>query len=142
MKKVMINFLICIVIFSITGCNKTAGPSTLDEIKNSTIARMELPDGQVAYVDSEIALLKTLADLEIIESSIEPDDSESDWLYRIVFNPSEKVKGSQEIIVSFHRNYIQINSEYYIASEGVSYETILEEWIQPKFMMFMDNLQR
>ncbi len=87
---------------------------------------MELPDGSGTYVASEIALLRSFADLEIQPSPLEPADNEGDWLYRIIFNPSEKVTGAEEIVVSFHKDYIQINTEYYLPADGVSYESILE----------------
>lgn len=83
--------------------------------------------------------MKTLTDLDIIESPIEPSDKEEDWIYRIVFNPSDRVKNAEEITVSFHKDYIQINLEYYTASKGTSYEEIFEEWARPKFNEFISR---
>ena len=97
---------------------------------------MELPEESSIYVDSEIASLRSFADLNIQESPLEPADSEDDWLYRIVFNPSEKVTGSDEITVSFHKDYVQIDNEYYLPSDGVSYDSILE-WAEGKFGYFL-----
>ncbi|MBQ6356100.1 MAG: hypothetical protein IJI52_03270 [Solobacterium sp.] len=104
-------------------------------IRESPAARMELPDGSSTIIDSEIASLRSFADLDIKASPLEPADSEEDWLYRIVFNPSEKVTGADEIIVSFHSDYVQINTEYFLPADGVSYESILE-WAEGKFAYF------
>ena len=98
---------------------------------------MELPDGSSIYVDSEIASIRSFADLDLMESSLEPADNENDWLYRIVFNPSEKVKNADEIIVSFHEKYVQIDSEYYITPEDVEFESVLQ-WAESKFDYFIN----
>ena len=99
---------------------------------------MELPSGSSAYVDSEIESIRSFADLELMEATLKPTDNESDWLYRIVFNPSEKVTNADEIIVSFHEKYIQINSEYYLTDESVPFDGVLE-WAESKFDYFIDN---
>lgn len=110
--------------------------SVLDKIKESPVARLELPDGNSVYVDGEIAVLHGFADLELMESAMEPADESSDWIYRIIFNPSERVKGNEEIVVSVHKEYVQINSEFYLAKQGVSFAGIIE-WMESKFDMFM-----
>lgn len=98
---------------------------------------MLLPDGSETLVDSETASLSSFADLRLVASPLEPADREEDWLYRIVFDPSEKVKGAEEIAVSFHKDYVQIGREFYLPEEGVSYENILD-WAEGKFAYFMN----
>lgn len=98
---------------------------------------MELPDGSSVYVDSEIDSIRSFADLDLMASPLEPADNESDWLYRIIFNPSEKVSDANEIIVSFHEKYVQIDSEYYQTPEGVEFESILQ-WAESKFDYFIN----
>lgn len=61
----------------------------------------------------------------------------SDWLYRIVFNPADKVTGADEIVVSFHEKYVQIDSEYYLTSANVEFESVLQ-WAESKFDYFME----
>ena len=58
-------------------------------------------------------------------------DKEEDWLYRITYSPKDKVSNSEEITVSFHRDYIQIGSEFYLAKQGVDYDDVLE-WAKSK----------
>ena len=126
------------VTFSLCGCSQEKEKTVLDLIWESPAARMELPDGSAVIVDSEIAALRSFADLKIQTSPIESSDSEADWLYRIVFNPTEKVQGSDEITVSFHKDYVQINSEYWLPEEGVPYESVLE-WAEGKFKYFFES---
>lgn len=88
------------------------------------------------YVDSEISSISSFADLELMAAPLEPADEESDWLYRIIFNPSEKVPDADEIMVLFHSKYVQIDTEFYLTTEGVEFESILE-WAESKFDYFM-----
>lgn len=53
------------------------------------------------------------------------------WLYRITYSPKDKVSNSEEITVSFHRDYVQIGSEFYLAKQGVDYDDVLE-WAKSK----------
>ena len=45
--------------------------------------------------------------------------------------------GAEEIVVSFHKDYLQIGPEFYLPEKGVLYESILE-WAEGKFAYFMD----
>lgn len=137
MKRLFIMLIVFAVAFSITGCSKDSDKTVLDAIKVSPAATMELPDGSSVYVDGEIDSIRSFADLDLMESPLEPADSENDWLYRIVFNPSEKVKNADEIIVSFYEKYVQIDSEYYITPEGVEFESVLR-WAESKFDYFIN----
>ena len=134
--RIIAGFLAVMIVISLAACTSSKEKTVFDKIKESPAAKMELPEGTSTYVDSEIASLRSFADLEIQASPLEPADSEDDWLYRIVFNPSEKVTGTDEIIVSFHKDYLQINTEYYLPADGVSYESILE-WAEGKFDYFL-----
>ncbi len=129
-------FLAVLVAISLSACSAGKEKTVFDRIRESPAARMELPDGSSTIVDSEILSLRSFADLNIQASPVEPADSEDAWLYRIVFNPAEKVTGADEIVVSFHKGYVQINTEYYLPADGVSYESILE-WAEGKFDHFL-----
>ncbi|MBQ3272628.1 MAG: hypothetical protein IJH44_05195 [Solobacterium sp.] len=133
--NILAGFLVVLMVVSLAACSSGKEKTVFDMIRESPAARMELPDGSSTIIDSEIASLRSFADLDIKASPLEPADSEEDWLYRIVFNPSEKVTGADEIIVSFHSDYVQINTEYFLPADGVSYESILE-WAEGKFAYF------
>jgi|GEM_PF-5715160 len=137
MKKIITLMLASLMILSLAACSSPKEKTVFDLIKESPVAKMELPDGSNTYVDGEIAALRSFADLELIASPLEPADTEDDWLYRIVFNPSEKVKYANEIIVSFHQDYVQIGSEFYLPQNGVAFRSILE-WAQLKFDFFLE----
>lgn len=137
MKRLFTMLIVFALAFSITGCSKSNDKTVLDIIKVSPAATMELPDGSSVYVDSEIDSIRSFADLDLMASPLEPADNEDDWLYRIVFNPSEKVTDTNEIIVSFHEKYVQIDSEYYLTPEGVEFESVLQ-WAESKFDYFIN----
>ncbi|MBQ6222654.1 MAG: hypothetical protein IJJ44_08590 [Solobacterium sp.] len=136
-KKVTIFALISVLITALAACTSNEKKSVFDMIRESPVAKLLLPDGSKTIVDSEISSLHSFADLNIQQSTMEPADKEEDWLYRIIWNPSEKVKGAEEIIVSFHEDYVQINTEYYLPEKDVSYQSILE-WAESKFTYFME----
>lgn len=135
MKRVSALLFTCILAFSIIGCSHIE-TTVFDKIRQSSAARLELPDGSSVIVDSEIASLHTFADLDLHAAPLEPADKESDWLYRMVFNPSEK-SSDDEIEVSFYRQYLQIDVEYYLTSENVEFDSVLE-WAGSKFAYFME----
>ena len=91
-KKATIFALISVLITALTACTSNEKKSVFDMIRESPAAKLLLPDGSETIVDSEISSLRSFADLDIQESTLEPADTEEDWLYRIIFNPSEKVK--------------------------------------------------
>lgn len=137
---ILIAVIACIVlaVCLMTDPFSTKEKSVFDKIEESPVAKMELPDGSAFYVDSEISLLRTFADLRLVESPLEPANTEEEWIYRIIYNPAERVKGTDEIIVSIHKDYVQINSEYYLPESGVSYSSILE-WARGKYEYFLSN---
>ncbi len=137
MKRLLTLLIAFALTFSIAGCSKNNGKTVLDMIKVSPAATLELPDGSSVYVDSEIDSIRSFADLDLMQAPLEPADNEDDWLYRIVFNPSEKVTDANEIIVSFHEKYVQIDSEYYLTPEGVEFESVLQ-WAESKFDYFIN----
>lgn len=138
MKRIFILLIALTLAFSLIGCSNQSNETVFDAIWHSPAAKLELPDGSSVFVDSEINALRSIADLDLIETTLEPADNESDWLYRIVFNPSEKVTNANEIIVSFHEKYIQIDSEYYLTLEGVEFENVLQ-WAESKFNYFING---
>ena len=123
------------ILFLLCSCSNKTETNVMDTIRNAPIAKLETSDSNAVYVDSEIAVLKSFADLEIYAAPLEPADNEDDWLYLITFNPSEKVSGSNEVVVAFHDTYVQINSEFYLANEGVEYDSIID-WAKSKFDYF------
>lgn len=136
MKRILILLITLTLAFSLIGCSKQSDETVFDKIRNSATAKLELPNDSSVYVDGEIASLRSFADLDLIETPLEPADNESDWIYRIIFNPSDKVKNTDEIIVSFHEEYIQIDSEYYLTAEGLEFDSVLE-WASSKFDYFI-----
>lgn len=135
LKKFRSAALLFVIMISVTACSAGKEKTVFDLINESPAAELILPDGSPVYVDSEISSLRSLTELCLQPSPLEPADKEGDWLYRIVFNPASHVKGTDEIVVSFHQDYVQINDEFYLPENGVQYERILE-WAAGKFDYF------
>ena len=110
----------------------------MSKISESVVARFETADGKTAVVDSEIALLTSLADLDIHQAPMTPADNPEDWIYRITYNPADKVLNSEEVIVSVHEKYVQIGSEYYLPMGDVDFDSILE-WFEGKAAYFLSQ---
>lgn len=105
------------------------------KISEAVAARFETADGKAIVIDSEIGLLTSFAELEIQAAPMTPADDPEDWIYRITFNPAEKVPNGEEIVVSVHEKYIQIGAEYYLPKDGVNFDTIME-WFDGKAAYF------
>ena len=132
MKRAITILITVIMIMALTACSasKEKERSIFDRIQDSTVALMESSDGVKVYVWN-MQDLASLSSLQIEEASLEPADNEEDWLYRITYDPKEKVSNSEEIIVSFHRDYIRIGSKFYLAKQGADFDDILE-WAESK----------
>lgn len=122
-----------LLVFSLGACAKPQENTVFDRIRDSSAAKLELPDGTAVLVDGEIAGLRSFADLLLEEVDVYRE--EDAWQYRIVFNPSEKVPGGQEIPVTFYKTYLTIGSACYHPQGGASYADILE-WAEGKFAYF------
>lgn len=136
MKKALLLLLSALLLLSLAACApaKEKESTVFDLIRESPAARLELPDGRAVLVDGEIASLRGLADMrfDIVDLYYEEDA----WLYKIVFNPSEKVQGAQEIPVYFYKSYLKIGNDCYHPSGSASYADILE-WAEGKFDYFL-----
>ena len=131
MKKAITILITVMAVMALTACSasKEKEKSIFDRIQESPVALMESSDGVKVYVWNQD--LASFSSLEIEEATLEPADKDEDWLYRITYNPKDKVSNSEEITVSFHQNYIQIGSEFYLAKQGVDYDDILK-WAESK----------
>ncbi|MBR3949847.1 MAG: hypothetical protein IKJ84_04150 [Oscillospiraceae bacterium] len=105
-------------------------------IREAVAARFETADGRSVMVDSEIALLASLAELELQEAPMTPGDDPEDWIYRITYDPADQVSGGEEVVVYVHEKYLQIGTEYYLPIGGASFAGILE-WFDGKAAYFL-----
>ena len=139
MKKGVLLMLAILMTVSLAACTSTRQKekSVFDKILESPVAKIELPDGSNLNV-WETSNLSSLARFELEETNLKPTNQESDWLYRIIYNPKDIVKDGEEIVVSFHENYVQIGSKFYLSKQGVDYGDILE-WAEQKFTYLFDN---
>ncbi|MBR4395276.1 MAG: hypothetical protein IKT01_02645 [Eubacteriaceae bacterium] len=141
MKKTLLVLLTIIMIAGLTACSfsKEKEKSVFEKMLESPVALMESSDGRKIYVWSRLDLA-SFASMRIEKHPLEPTDKEDDWLYRITYNPKEKVINGEEIVVSFHSDYLQIGPDYYLPEEGVDYGNILG-WTEMKFEYFMKTYE-
>ena len=132
MKKI-ISILLVILVMPLAACSfsKEKEQSVFDKMQECSVALMESSNGVKVYVWNTMELA-SLSSFEIENTPLEPADKEDEWLYRIIYNPKDIVSNVDEIVVSFHRDYIQIGSEYYLPKQGVKFSDILE-WAESKF---------
>lgn len=109
--------------------------SDMIKISEAVAARFETSEGKSVLIDEEIDLLRSLSELDIQQAPLTPADSPDDWIYRITFNPVEKVPNGEEIVVSVHEKYLQIGIEYYLPYGDVEFDSILE-WFDGKAAHF------
>ena len=107
------------------------------KISESVAAKFETADGQSVLVDGEIYLLRSMSELDIQQAPMTPADNPEYWVYRITFNPIEKVPNGEEIVVSVHEKYLQIGTEYYLPYGNVDFESILA-WFDGKAAYFFN----
>lgn len=107
------------------------------KISEAVAAKFETADGQSVMVDGEIDLLRSMSELDIQQAPMTPADNPDDWIYRITFNPIEKVPNGEEVIVYIHEKYLHIGTEYYLPIGDVSFDSILE-WFDGKADYFID----
>lgn len=105
------------------------------KISEAVAAKFETADGQSVLVDGEIDLLRSMSELHIQQAPMTPADDPDDWIYRITFNPVEKVPNGEEIVVSVHEKYLQIENEYYLPYGDADFESILV-WFDGKAAYF------
>ena len=105
------------------------------KISEAVAAKFETADGRSVLVDGEIDLLRSMSELEIQQAPMTPADGPEDWIYRITFNPVEKVPNGEEIVVLVHEKYLHIENEYYLPYGDVDFESILA-WFDGKAAYF------
>ena len=105
------------------------------KISEAVAAKFETADGRSVLVDGEIDLLRSMSELDIQQAPMTPADDPDDWIYRITFNPVEKVPNDEEIVVLVHEKYLHIENEYYLPYGNVDFESILS-WFDGKAAYF------
>lgn len=118
-----------------TGAKEYTGD--MIKIGEAVAARFETADGRSVLIDGEIGLFRSMSELDIQQAPMTPADNPEDWIYRITFNPAEKVPNGEEIVVSVHEKYLQIGTEYYLPYGDVDFESILA-WFDGKAAYFFE----
>ncbi len=126
MEKCIALVLSLLLIFSMVGCSDHSSEEERPFVNGATAATFEYIediDKGHKVITSEVSSLYAFDDLALIPSN---DNSTFDWIYRIVFNPTETVKDGKEITVLFGAETVSINGTNYNAADETDYSDILE----------------
>ncbi len=124
--------LLILTVFTLSGCQEEKTPQR-PSVSSSTVATMEF-SGDTGYklITSEISTLYSI-DSMVLEKA--DGEFSEDWVYRVVFDPPEYVKGGNRIEVLFGRSSLAINGEVYVRPNGSSFDEILD-WAEGAYRYF------
>ena len=131
MKKLIALILALVYMVVLSSC-KTDNDTNRKTISNFTIATFEHKDDDgYKLITSEIDSLDTFDSI-----LLKPTDAEftGEWIYRIIFNPSEYSKNTEEFVILFGEESVLINGKNYVG-ENVLYSEILN-WASEKYEFF------
>lgn len=122
MKKLRCLLLALLVCLALTACGEEK--DVMEEIYSAPMVKVESAEsGAVIFANNDVTTTKQLSGLNIQPSD---EDFSGEWLYRFTYNPGEKVKGADEIVVLFGQENLQMNGVTYVADPGVPYSRILD----------------
>lgn len=99
--------------------------SLMETIRSAPVVKLEYADQsdhQQVFVDNA-GSTASIADMDIQSSQ---NGFSEEWLYRFTYNPREKVRGGQEIVVLLGSTSMEIEGTTYTPGDGVSYDVILD----------------
>ena len=131
MKKLIALVLILVCALSLSSC-KTNEKDEREKVSDCAVATFEyIEDDGYKLITSEIDSLDTFDSLLLKSSDTEFNGK---WIYRIIFNPTEYSKNTEEIVILFGEESVSINGKTYIG-DGCSYSEILN-WVSDKYEFF------
>lgn len=138
MKRILSIAIPILLIMTLSVCTPRKPEKTVfEKMSESPIAKVERSDGEYRFIYTS-SEMDSFISLCIEPAKEKPTSVDEDWLYRITFNPPEKVINAEVIEYYVYPNYLQIGSEYYLPEKDVSYESILE-CINARVDYFFDN---
>lgn len=134
MKKLKFLLLALLFCIALTACGEEK--DVMEEIYSAPIVKVESAEtGAVIFANNDVTVTKQLSGLNIQPSD---ENFNGEWLYRFTYNPSEKVKGADEIVVLFGQEDLQIDGATYVADPGVPYSRILD-WAELAYSYCAEN---
>ncbi len=131
MKKLTAIILVLVSLVVLSAC-KTDADTEREAVSEFAVATFEYKnDDGYKLITGEINSLDTFDSLRLKPSETE---FQGDWIYRIIFNPSEYSKNTEEFIILFGEQNISINGKAY-TGDNVPYSKILN-WAEEKYKYF------
>lgn len=132
MRKLMILAVIFVCVLGLSACGVDKENTDRESVSDFTVAAFEYRDDDgYKLITSEIDSLDTFDSL-----LLKPTETEfsGEWIYRIVYNPSEYSKNTEEFVILFGEESVSINGKNYIGDD-VPYSEILG-WASSKYEFF------
>ena len=128
-KKLFVLVLIalssaCLVLASHNRQSVSVENSLMETIRSAPVVKLEYADQsdhQQVFVDNT-GSTSSISDMDIQSSQ---NGFSEEWVYRFTYNPREKVRGGQEIVVLFGSTSMEIDGTIYTTRDGVTYDAIL-----------------
>ena len=115
----------CLVIAPHNRQNAPMENSLMETIRSAPVVKLEYADQsdhQQVFVDNA-GSTASIADMDIQSSQ---NGFREEWLYRFTYNPREKVRGGQEIVVLLGSTSMEIEGTTFTPGDGVAYDAILD----------------
>lgn len=115
----------CLVIAPHNRQNAPMENSLMETIRSAPVVKLEYADQsdhQQVFVDNT-GSTASIADMDIQSSQ---NGFSEEWVYRFTYNPREKVRGGQEIVVLLGSTSMEIEGTTFTPGDGVAYDAILD----------------
>ena len=115
----------CLVIAPHNRQNAPVENSLMETIRSAPVVKLEYADQsdhQQVFVDNA-GSTASIADMDIQSSQ---NGFSEEWLYRFTYNPREKVRSGQEIVVLLGSTSMEIEGTTFTPGDSVAYDAILD----------------
>ena len=127
----------CLVLAPHNRQNVPMGNSLMETIRSAPVVKLEYADQsdhQQVFVDNA-GSTASIADMDIQSSQ---NGFSEEWLYRFTYNPREKVRSGQEIVVLLGSTSMEIEGTTFTPGDSVAYDAILD-WAEGVYNFYQSR---
>lgn len=127
----------CLVIAPHNRQNAPVENSLMETIRSAPVVKLEYADQsdhQQVFVDNA-GSTASIADMDIQSSQ---NGFSEEWLYRFTYNPREKVRSGQEIVVLLGSTSMEIEGTTFTPGDSVAYDAILD-WAEGVYNFYQSR---
>lgn len=127
----------CLVLAPHNRQNAPVENSLMETIRSAPVVKLEYADQsdhQQVFVDNA-GSTASIADMDIQSSQ---NGFSEEWLYRFTYNPREKVRSGQEIVVLLGSTSMEIEGTTFTPGDSVAYDAILD-WAEGVYNFYQSR---